>query len=80
MVLSMERGIEVLSAEALVLPVRERVALAHLLLSSVEPAGEGDADQAWEAEIQRRIGSYRAGKCETVDAETAFARLRRIAP
>jgi len=71
---------DALSAEALVLPPRERIALAHLLLSSVEPASDDKADEAWEQEIQLRVQRLRAGESQTVDADTVFARLREIAP
>jgi putative addiction module component (TIGR02574 family) len=76
----MARQIDALSAEALVLPPKERIALAHLLLSSVEPSTDDQADQAWEQEIKLRMERHRAGQSKTVDAETVFARLREIAP
>jgi putative addiction module component (TIGR02574 family) len=38
----------------------ERAELAHFLLSSLEPEGEG-AEAAWDAEASRRVIEIRAG-------------------
>ena len=71
---------DVLAQDALVLPPDQRVALAHRLLSSVEPDLDPDAEAAWEREIARRIAESDAGDVTPIPAAEVFARLRRIAP
>ena len=71
---------DALAQEALVLPPDQRIALAHRLLSSVEPDPDPDADAAWEREIVRRIAEADAGDSTPIPAAEVFARLRRIAP
>ena len=76
----MPATLEVLAQDALDLPADQRVALAHRLLTSVEPAPDPGAEAAWEAEIARRIAQSDAGEITPVPAAAVFARLRRMAP
>lgn len=71
---------DVLAQDALVLPPDQRIALAHCLLSSVEPDVDPEAEDAWEQEIVRRITELDAGDVKSIPASEVFARLRRIAP
>ena len=71
---------DVLVQDALVLPPDQRIALAHRLLSSVEPEPDPGAEAAWEQEIAHRIADSDAGEIVCVPAAEVFARLRRIAP
>jgi putative addiction module component (TIGR02574 family) len=63
-----------LETEALKLPPEERVALADHLLASL--ATEGDVDQAWATEVERRIAEIEAGRMALVPAEQAIARAK----
>jgi len=72
--------LEAISKEALVLPPDQRVALAHLLLASIEPEPEPGAEAAWESEIARRIARFDSGETQGIPAGEVFARLREIAP
>jgi putative addiction module component (TIGR02574 family) len=66
---------------ALELPESERAALAHDLLASLDGPADSDGQQAWEAEITKRLDELDAGKAHTIDAAEALrridARLRR---
>ncbi len=64
-----------ISSEALRLPERERMALAHRLLKSVDEEPATDNDAAWEAVIARRIEDIDTGRVQTVSAEEFFARM-----
>lgn len=76
----MSATLEAISHDALVLPVDQRLALAHRLLLSVEPDPEPGADAAWEAEIARRMARFDSGESHAIPAAQVFARLREIAP
>ncbi len=62
-----------LESEALKLPLKERARLADHLLASVH--ADPEVDEAWAAEVQRRIAAVEAG-ASLVDAESVFARAR----
>jgi putative addiction module component (TIGR02574 family) len=70
-----------LVTEVLELPDDERGTLAALLLRSLEP-GEGDAltgdawNEAWSAELDRRLAEVRAGAAELVDGDQVMAEVR----
>ena len=53
-----------LEAEAMKLAVDDRVRLADRLLASVY--GDRDVDEAWFAEVQRRIAALEAGTLQVV--------------
>ena len=70
----MSMQIEVLEAEALKLAPEERVRLADRLIASLsEDAG---IEEAWAAEVQRRIAEIEAGRAPVVPAADAIARAR----
>lgn len=71
---------DTLVQDALILPPDQRIALAHHLLSSFDPAPDPGAEAAWEQEIAQRIERADAGEITPVPAAEVFARLRRIAP
>jgi putative addiction module component (TIGR02574 family) len=76
----MSAALDALSQDALGLPPDQRLALARLLLDSVELEPEPEAEAAWAAEIARRIARFDAGESKPVSAGEVFARLREIAP
>ena len=61
---SMSLPLPVLEAEAMKLPSDDRVRLADRLLASVY--GDRDVDEAWFAEVQRRIAALEAGTLQVV--------------
>ncbi len=56
----MTEAVEQLKSQASVLSARERAELAHFLLTSLEAEEEG-AQEAWLAEIRRRVAEIRGG-------------------
>ncbi|GDY21117.1 hypothetical protein LBMAG56_24630 [Verrucomicrobiota bacterium] len=76
----MPATLDALAHDALILPPDQRLALARQLLDSVELEPEPGAEAAWEAEIVRRIASFKAGGSKPIPAGEVFARLRQIAP
>jgi len=66
--------------EALRLARSERAELAATLLRSLDDVAFGppdeDYDEAWSAEIQRRVQEIDEGKAKLVDGDQALADLR----
>jgi putative addiction module component (TIGR02574 family) len=58
---------------------QERAELAYWLLTSLEPADDGVED-AWRAELHRRIAEIRSGRAVGRDADELFAELREQYP
>ena len=65
----------VLEAEALKLPPEERALLADHLLASL--GAQGEVEQAWAAEVERRLAAIEAGHVDLVPLEQALERARR---
>lgn len=63
-------------AEALDLPVRERLRIASALLRSVDPEEDDDAAEAWVAELDRRSASIESGTAQLIDSAAAHAQVR----
>jgi putative addiction module component (TIGR02574 family) len=70
----MSRELSDLLKRALALSVDERAALANSLLDSLEGTDES-VQQAWEAEVARRIEDSKAGKAVTVAWEELHREL-----
>jgi putative addiction module component (TIGR02574 family) len=60
---------------ALELPDVERAALAHDLLASLDGPADAGANEAWEAEIARRLDGLETGKAPIIDADEALRRI-----
>ena len=65
-----------LLAEALNLPVGDRLRLAGELLRSVDDADDDDAADAWLAELERRSEAVSNGSAVLIDSADAHARVR----
>lgn len=61
------------------LPAPERERLVDGLLESLNSSAAESLDPAWEKEIESRLAEYDRGDVQAVDAETVFAKARRIA-
>ena len=59
------------------LPPEDRAELAGLLLESLEDARDNDVEEAWAAEIARRMADYRAGRVKTVSWQELRVHLHR---
>lgn len=72
----MSTDAESLYQAALHLPEDERFLLANRLLESVEGERDPDYDEAWAAEIGRRIEEIENGTAKMIPWEEVRARLR----
>jgi hypothetical protein len=68
---------EILSVQALSLPVEERVRLAEKLLATVQVVDE-QAEAAWDEEIRLRIAEIDNGTADLIPAADVFAEVRRL--
>ena len=69
-----------LLTSALALTLRERATIAHELLLSLDEGVDGDAAEAWVAELEQRARDVQSGAVATEDWETVKARLARPGP
>lgn len=70
----METELEKLEAEALKLTPDERPMLAQRLLASLED--DAEIEEAWAAEVERRIAEVESGSVQLVPIADALAHLR----
>ena len=68
--------LETVRSDALSLSQAERAELARNLVASLDGAAEGDAEEAWDAEIQRRLAEIDSGNAELIDREEFRRRMR----
>lgn len=66
---------ENLLREALELPDSERAEIAGALIDSLDPAAEAEVEQAWRAEVARRVADLDAGNVQAVPWDEARDRL-----
>jgi len=64
---------------ALALPEDDRAKLAEKLVESFDGDASADAEEAWAAEIERRLARIDAGQARLLSMEDAVARLHRAA-
>ena len=62
--------------QALNLTEKERAALAHKLLVSLEGVPEEDVDEAWDAEIEKRVARIKEGTAKGRPADEVFRDIR----
>jgi putative addiction module component (TIGR02574 family) len=70
-------AVEALYEQASGLTPSDRAQLAGLLLESIEDEPEEGVEEAWAAEIERRIADYRAGRLRMIPWSEARAYLHR---
>jgi len=66
--------LEILEAEVLKLTPGERAALAQRLLASLDE--DADTEDAWAAEVERRIADVESGAVQVIPIAEALARVR----
>jgi len=66
--------LEILEAEVLKLTPGERAALAQRLLASLDE--DADIEEAWAAEVERRIADVESGAVQVIPIAEALARVR----
>jgi putative addiction module component (TIGR02574 family) len=67
---------QVLLEEALKLTAYERAEVAEQLIASLDEVPDTDVEQAWQEEVQRRLGQIERGEVKTVPWEEVQKRLR----
>jgi putative addiction module component (TIGR02574 family) len=63
-----------IEAIALQLPLRDRARLAQRLVASLDE--DSEVEQAWAAEVERRVDAYDRGDIEAIPGEEVFAKAR----
>jgi len=72
----MSSNLDQLTADAMKLPIRDRVPLAQRLVSTLDDEVESGTEQLWYAEAERRLEELRSGRVEGLDAYDAFRTAR----
>jgi putative addiction module component (TIGR02574 family) len=67
---------QVLLEEALKLTAYERAEVAEQLIASLDEVPDTDVEQAWQEEVQRRLGQIERGEVKTIPWEEVQKRLR----
>jgi putative addiction module component (TIGR02574 family) len=57
------------------LPIDLKIELIDKLLESISPS-QGEIDELWKVEVERRIDEVESGKVNTIPGEEVFARIR----
>ncbi len=73
----MDRKTNDLLKRALKLPAEARAALAGGLIDSLDETVDEDAEQAWEAEVSRRVGELREGRVDLIPWPEVRRRIAR---
>jgi putative addiction module component (TIGR02574 family) len=73
----MTKAAQAMLAEALLLDAESRAALAAELLASLDGPEDGDAEAAWNAEIERRVAQIEAGAARLEPWEDVKRRIEK---
>jgi putative addiction module component (TIGR02574 family) len=68
----MAKSLSEIESEARQLSMQERARLVRRLLASLESEDEGDVEQAWLDEAERRLAAFRSGESSARPAEEVF--------
>ena len=66
-----------LEKKATELSLEDRSRFALFLIQSLEVADEGDVEEAWRIEAERRLSEIESGKARLVQGDEVFAKIRR---
>lgn len=79
MLLTMNGSVSEVFEAALALSEDDRGRLAEQLVQSLDREVDPDVEEAWSAEIERRLAKVDAGQSKTVTMSEAVARLQQAA-
>ncbi|HEY2981361.1 MAG TPA: addiction module protein [Anaerolineales bacterium] len=68
----MDTPFDEIEADAMKLPLRDRMKLAQRLVSSLDDVVETGVETLWAAEAERRLQELRTGKVQGIAAAEAF--------
>lgn len=74
----MPLSLEQITAEALQLSVASRAELAERMMESLGNSEDGEIEQLWFAEAERRLEEVRSGKVKTIPGEEVMAEIRQM--
>jgi len=63
-------------ADAMKLPLRDRVRLAQQLVRTIDSEAEKNVEELWFDEAERRLDELHNGKVEGIEADEAFRRVQ----
>lgn len=72
----MSSNLDEITADAMKLPLKERVQLAQRLVSTIDEEVETDVEALWFAEAERRLEELRSGKVQGIPVEDVFRNAR----
>ncbi|MFY9621555.1 MAG: addiction module protein [Pyrinomonadaceae bacterium] len=72
----MSSNLDQLTADAMKLPLRDRVQLARRLVSTLDDEVETGTEELWFAEVERRLEELHSGRVEGIDSGEAFRSAR----
>jgi Putative addiction module component len=77
----MNTHFEDIEIQARALPLKQKAALARLLIEELDSSFDPNAEQLWIDEAQRRYDAYLKGQIEALPGDDVMARARnRITP
>jgi putative addiction module component (TIGR02574 family) len=79
MLLTMNGSVSEVFEAALALSEEDRGRLVEQLVQSLDREVDPDVEEAWSAEIERRLARVAAGQSKTVTMSEAVARLQQAA-
>lgn len=68
----MVKNLSDIESEARRLPTQERARLIRRLIATLESEHEGDVEQTWLDEAERRLAAYRRGETSAHPGEEVF--------
>jgi len=72
----MSASFEDIEKQARSLPTSQKAALARLLIEELDQSLDGDVEQLWIDEAQRRYDAYRRGEMEAHPGDEVMTRAR----
>jgi len=72
----MNSNLDQITADAMKLPLRDRVQLAQRLVSTIDDEVETGVEELWFAEAKRRLEELESGEVEGIDSDEAFRTAR----
>ncbi|MGQ0762449.1 MAG: addiction module protein [Acidobacteriota bacterium] len=68
----MSSNLDQLTADAMKLPLRDRVQLAQRIVSTLDDEAKTGTEELWFAEAEQRLEELRSGKVQGIDSNEAF--------
>lgn len=72
----MSSNLDRLTADAMKLPLRDRVQIAQRLVSTLDDEVETGTEELWFAEAERRLEEVRKGRVQGIESDDAFRTAR----